>query len=296
MFKNLSAEGIGLSGRQSEVIELALSFGFKGIDIDLNDFAAQVKASGLPHARRLLDSAKLKFGTIRLPLVWDDSDDVYHQGVAQLAEPLKLAADLGVKRALTAIAPANDLRPYHENFEFHRRRLTEIGELLAASGMKLGVEFTATAAARKDRAFQFIHSFDAVQMLIQMVRAQNVGVVVDSWQIYAAGNSLDDLRKLPVERIVAAYLSDAPADVEPAALSEADRLLPGETSRIDNVAALALLGELGFDGPVAPRVDRSRAGALRREQLVKLAGERLDQAWKAAGLTPAGKKLAQASG
>ncbi len=251
MFKNLSAEGIGLSGRQSEVIELALSFGFKGIDIDLNDFAAQVKASGLPHARRLLDSAKLKFGTIRLPLVWDDSDDVYHQGVAQLAEPLKLAVDLGVTRAVTAIAPANDLRPYHENFEFHRRRLTEIGELLAASGMKLGVEFTASAAARKDRAFQFIHSFDAVLMLIQMVRAQNVGVVVDSWRITAAGGSLDDLRKLPVERIVAAYLSDAPADVALAALSEADRLLPGENQQDRQCrASPPELGELGFDGSV----------------------------------------------
>ena len=296
MFKNLSTDGIGVSGRQSEVIELALSFGFKGIDVDLNDFAAQVKASGLPHARRLLDSAKLKFGSFRLPLVWDDSDDVYHQSVAQLAEPLKLATDLGVKRAVTAIAPANDLRPYHENFEFHRRRLTEIGELLAGAGMKLGVEFTATAAARKDRAFQFIHSFDAVLMLIQMVRAQNVGVVVDTWQIHAAGNSLDELRKLPAERIVAAYISDAPVEVEPAALTEADRLLPGETGKIDNVAALGLLGELGFDGPVTPRVDRSRAGAMRREQLVKLAGERLDQAWKGAGLTPVGKKLAPARG
>jgi hypothetical protein len=54
------------------------------------------------------------------------------------------------------------------------------------------------------------------------------------------------------------------------------------------------LGELGFDGPVSPRVDRSKNGGFSREKLVKLAGERLDQAWKAAGLTPAGKKLAAA--
>ncbi len=122
----------------------------------------------------------------------------------------------------------------------------------------------------------------------------NVGVVVDAWQIYAAGSSLDDLRKLPAERIVAAYVSDAPADVEPSALAEADRLLPGETGKIDTPAVLSLLSEMGYDGPITPRVDHSRIGAVRREQLVKLAGERLDQAWKAAGLTPAGKKLASA--
>ena len=48
MFRNLSTEGLGVSGRQSEIIELALSFGFKGIDLDLVDFQQQVQVNGLP--------------------------------------------------------------------------------------------------------------------------------------------------------------------------------------------------------------------------------------------------------
>ena len=291
MYKNLSTEGIGVSGRQSEVIELALSFGFKGIDLDLDDFHQQVKTHGLPHARRLLDSARLKAGTFRLPLIWDESDETFQEGVRKLPELIQLASDVGAKRAVTMLAPANDIRPYHENFEFHRRRLTEIGGLLAPSGIRLGIEFIATPALRKNQAYQFIHTFDAVVMLVNMIRAANVGVVVDPWQIYAAGSHLDDVRKLTADRIVAAYLSDAPANIEPAALTESDRLLPGESGKIDSAAVLTMLAELGFDGPVSPRAHRDRLAGMRREQIVKLAGERVDQAWKAAGLTPAGKLL-----
>ncbi len=291
MFKNLSTDGVGVSGRQSEVIELALSFGFKGIDLDLVDFQQQVKTHGLPHARRLLDSARLKVGTFRLPLVWDDSDEAYQESLRALPDWLQLASDIGAKRAVTTIAPANDARPYHENFEFHRRRLAEVGEKLAALGIRLGIEFVASADARKNRAFQFIHTFDAVVTLVNMIRSANVGAVIDSWQIFAAGNSFDDIRKLAADRIVAVSLSDAPAGADPATLNERDRLLPGETGTIDSAALLTMLGEIGFDGPVSPRAHRERLAGLRRDQIVKLAGERVDQAWKAANLSPVGKLM-----
>ncbi len=294
MFKNLSTEGLGVAGRQSELIELALSFGFQGIDLDLADFQNQVKTHGIAHARRLLDSARLKFGPFPLPLVWDDSDEVYQQGARELPDLLKLAADMGMKRAVTTLSPANDLRPYHENFEFHRRRLAEVGELLAPHGIQLGVGFV-SGGSPQNRAYQFIQSFEAAVLLVSMVRATNVGLVFDAWQMHATGGSLNDLQKLGGQRITAVYLSDAPADVPPAELKPTQRLLIGETGTIDSSAVLTRVAELGFDGPVTPRIDRSQTKGMRREQLVKLAGERLQAAWKAAGLTPAGKLLAAKS-
>lgn len=284
MFRNLSTDALGVSGRESEIIELALSFGFKGIDLDLADFEQQVRTLGRPRARRLLDSAKLKIGTFRLPLVWDDTDEVYQQGLKSLAEPLELAADIGATRAVTALAPANDARPYHENFEFHRRRLTELGEILAQHGIRLGIEMTALAASRKDRAYQFIYTVDALAMLVSMIRPANVGIVLDPWQIRAGGGTLDDIQKIGGSRIVAVYLSDAPADSPAGELAEQDRLLPGETGTIDSAEVLRRLADWGFEGPVTPRAHRSRVAGMRRDQVVKLAGQRLDEAWKAAGI------------
>ena len=63
MFRNLSTVGLPLSGRPSELIELALSFGFDAMDIDIVDFQQQAEAFGVEHARRLmLSSTKSQLG------------------------------------------------------------------------------------------------------------------------------------------------------------------------------------------------------------------------------------------
>ena len=294
MFRNLNPHLLGISGRQSELIELALSYGFKGIDIDLAEFQQTVKTYSLAHARRLIDSARLKLGTFRLPLVWDEDDETYKSGLAAAEESLKLAAEVGLSRAIATIAPANDLRPYHENFEFHRRRLQEVGELLATHRMKLGLEFAADPELRKDRAFQFIHTFDALATLVGMIRSANVGAVVDLFQLHTGGGSFDEARKLGGEKIISVIVADAPAEKAGADCDEADRLLPGESGAIDLAAALVGLAEIGYEGPITPSASKSATASLKREQIVKAAGERLTQGWTTAGLSPAGKLSAVA--
>ena len=201
----------------------------------------------------------------------------------------KTAAEIGATRAITTIAPANDTRPYHENFEFHRRRLAEIAEMLGRFGVRLGVEFVAAQSQPEPRAFQFINSFDQLVTLVNMISQTNLGIVFDLYQVYVAGNTLDDLKKLSPERIVAVYLSDAPADPSREELAANQRLLPGETGVIDSAQALTFLAELEYDGPVSPAADREQTQALKRDDLVRLAAERLDTAWKSAGLDPEGK-------
>ena len=70
--------------------------------------------------------------------------------------------------------------------------------------------------------------------------------------------------------------------------------MPGETGTIDIPAVLTSLAELGYSGPVTPLPHSSQFAGLRRDQIVKLTGERLDAAWKAAGLSLAGKLSAVA--
>jgi sugar phosphate isomerase/epimerase len=289
MFRNLNPAALSVSGRESEVIELCLSFGFKGLDLDLVAFQEDVKTKGLAHARRLLDSARLKFGSFRLPLVWDDDDATYKAGLQNTRELLSLARELGIKRATTSIAPANDLRPYHENFEFHRRRLAEVGDVLGQHGIKLGIEFRSDPKLREGRAFQFVHTLDAVLTLLGMIRNPNVGIVADLFEIHAAGGSFDDARKLGGDRIIAVVASDAPAGKAAAECTADDRLLPGESGTIDLAAVLTALAELSYDGPLTPAASPAVLKGMKRDQIVRTAGERLQAAWTAGGLTPAGK-------
>src|SRR5580704_16438939 len=122
MFKNLNLAALGISGRQSEIIELTLSHGFKGLDLDLVEFGNQVKASGLAHARRLIDSARLKIGSVRFALDWDCDNAAFDAQLEKLTPDVQLAQQIGSTRAVTDIDPASDLRPLHENFDLHRRR------------------------------------------------------------------------------------------------------------------------------------------------------------------------------
>lgn len=292
MFKNLDAKALGLSATQSETIELALSFGFRGIDLDIADFAKEVKAYGLPKARRLIDSAKLKIGSFLLPIEWQ-RESGFDDELKKLAELAALAASIGARRAVTVVAPGNDERPYHENFEFYGRRLTELGRALAQHGLKLGVGFDASAAARQGKSFEFIRDLEALLVLLSTVHSENVGLWLDVWQVWASGAPVEQAcGKLTRGRIVYVSLSDADTRLSDPRQPEARRL-PGETGAIDSAAILTKLAELGYDGPVTP-VPGGNLSALRRDQLVKLAGEKLEAAWKASGLGPPGKPLAAA--
>ena len=294
MFKNLSLEALGVCGTQNETIELALSHGFRGIDLDIKDFSQQAAERGLPHARRLLDSAKLKIGGFALPVDWL-AEDAGKADMARLPELAKLAADLGCTRALAQIAPGSDELPFHQNFELHRKRFADIATVLEPFGIRLGVGFNATPEAGAGKHYQFIQKFDQVLMLLGLVGKRNVGVLLDIWHLHVVGNGISDLAKLSKDQIVAVRVADFPPDIGRENASETNRLLPGETGVIDIPAWLTWLADLGYDGPVTPYPDKSYFQNVRRDEIGKRVGQATDRVWKAAGLSATGKRPAVAS-
>ena len=297
MFKNLSTDGLAITGRQSEIIELALSFKFKSMDLNLRDFAEQVESHGLDHARRFIDSARIGIGQFSLPIAWTEWNDEsgFRAEIENLSRFSEYVAALGCRCCVTTITAASDELPYHENFERHRGRLGKIAQALAPHDIRLGLEFRAPARLRKGRAFEFIHTFDALVKLVESIAHDNVGVVVDTWHYYVGQTDIEEIQNLTAADIVAVYLSDAPAGLNLDEADESDRLLPCETGTIDCAATLTALAELGYGGPVSVRCSRTGLTSVSRDKLVRLAGERLSQVWKDAGLTSDGT-LAVAAG
>jgi sugar phosphate isomerase/epimerase len=289
MFKNLSCEALGISGRDSEIIELVLSHGFKGLDLELADFAEQVKTQGMARASRLITSARLKIGSFRLPVRWEDDASAYQADLEKLPPLAEIAQQMGCTRAVTQIEPGNDSRPYHEGFEFHRRRFTEIANALAPYKIRLGIGFLAPRSCRDGRAFQFIQTVGELLQLLQMIGPGSVGLAIDTWHWHLGGGTLEQLRALSADKIVTVTLADAPLDMTAANAQLSSRRLPGEGGAIDIPAVLATLAELRYDGPVTLEPDRSQFAGLGREKIVKQVGAALDEVWKAAGLNMAGK-------
>ena len=283
MFRNLSTIGLPLSGRPSELIELALSFGFDGMDIDLIDFQQQSDAFGVAHARRLMVSARLKCGVFRLPVTLDADEAFFKSELEALPRRLELAQATEAFRAVTTIAPASDEHSFKDFFELHRGRLDTLGGMLESHGISLGLALVPEAEAREGKTHQFISSFEGLLGLLA-VSHPSVGAVVDSWAMHVTGEPLDLIAKVPRGRIVEVRLSDAPRETGSEGLSHAHRLMPGETGVIPNAAVLTHAKQAGFEGPVTPWADRATLAGRGRERIVKLAGDRLEAVWKEAGM------------
>lgn len=284
MFKNLNAKFLGISGTQSEIIELALTFGFDSIDFDVVDFANRAKLRGVDYARRLFNSAKLRIGTYEFPFAWDSDESVFQKEMERLPEYAEAAAEVGCTRCLATVAPATNDRPYHENFEFHRTRFAEICEVLQKTNTWLGIGFRAAADLRQGKSFQFIHEQDALGLLLNMIAAPNIGMVLDLWDYVAAGGEIENIRSIPMNQIVAVQIADMPADVSASELVEANRLLPGKTGKPDIGAALKILGEAGYEGPVTIKPAKKAADSRRRDPVARAAGLAMHLAFKSADL------------
>ena len=286
MYLNLNAGALGVSGRQSELIELALTYGFKGFDLDLVPLAKQVDLHGFEHAARFIESANIKIGGFDLPVRWQGDDSDFNEDLDRLSKLGEMATRLGATRCRTVVMPASDDLPYHENFEFHRHRFTKIAEVLLPHSIQLGLDFLATPLHREGLQHQFIHSPDALMTLAKTVGVDNIGVAVDVWQWLVSGGSWDPLRELSADEIVLVRIADIPQDVPTDAISDDQRVLPSEDGVNDISSLMNHLQEIGYAGPVTPFPHSSQFSVRTRESMVRMAGSSIRIPAKASQPTP----------
>jgi sugar phosphate isomerase/epimerase len=286
MFKNLSTRALGISALQSETLEAALSYNFRGIELDYDDFRAGVQSYGLEHGRRMLDSAKIKLGGFRLPFFLDSKEEHFKSSLDRLVADAAWISAIGCTRALVTIRPTSDTLPYHENFELHKNRLMKLADAVADSEIRIGVGFDSYQPLPHAEGFEFIRSLDALVALLGMVPRENVGLVVDLWSIHQSQGNLSQIKQFPGSKIIHVYVSDAKRELPPDKPLAASRTLPLETGVIDAAAALKLIASLGYDGPVTPAAYKGQFREESRDAIIRRAGEAMKQLWLATGLNP----------
>ena len=292
MYKNLSPFTLGISGRQGELLEITMTYRFKGMDIDIKEAVKRADISGIEAATRYILSAPIKIGGFELPVRWAGSDADFKADLAELPKMLNVATALGANRCYTTVLPTSDELPFHDNFKFMTLRLRELAGALAERGVMLGLDFHAAEERRNNGGYQFIHQADPLLMLIQTIGADNVGLLLDVWNWHVGGGTVEKLRAFRGEQIVGVRLSDLAADVDVASAKEEQRLIPGDGGQIDSAAYLSLLEELSFDGAVSVSAHPTPYKDLKREELIKKAAAALDTLWTAAGIDGTAKVAA----
>jgi sugar phosphate isomerase/epimerase len=291
MFKNLSPFTLGISGRQGELLEIAMTYRFKGMDIDIREAVKRAEISGIEAATRYILSASIKIGGFELPVRWAGPEADFKADLAALDKVLNVATALGANRCYTPVLPTSDDLPFHDNFKFVTLRLREVAAPLAERGIKLGLDLLAAEERRNNGGYQFIHQADPLLLLIQTIAADNVGLMLDVWNWHVGGGTVEKLRALRGDQIVGVRLSDLPADVDAPSAKEEQRFIPGDGGQIDSTAYLVRLEEMGFDGPVSIAAHATPYKDLKREELVKKAAAALDTLWAAASIDGATKAV-----
>lgn len=281
MFKNLSSSAVGISARQSELIELALTAGFRGLDLDIDDFLRRAKSQGLAQTIQFIASAKISIGGFQLPVEWRHDEETYKTQLAELEGSLDFAKDAKVWACLTHVMPESDHLPYHENFELHRKRLAEIAAVLDPYGIRLAVGFYAAQSRRGREQFQFIHEADAMALLLKSIPG-DVGLLLDTWDWYVGGGTAESLKAFGVDHVAYVRIADAPGDADREALSEEQRLLSCEegVAGIDEIARVLKEGE--YKGPVTVAAHRSCFDGLKGDAIARKCNEVLTAFWKVA--------------
>lgn len=290
MFKNLSPNGLGISGRQSELIELALTYGFRGLDIDMEHFVKQAQRRSMEHARRFIDSAMAfaggcQIGSWKLTTRWQGDEAAYKADLVRLAEIAEIAGKIGATRATVFIEPASDSLAYHENFELHRTRLTQMGDVLKPHGVHLGLDFSPIASRREGKAHEFIHDFEGLLTLIKTINHPQIGLLLDTFNWFVGGGKMEQLRELKVDQIVAVRIADVPAATDKSQITEKQRVLPKPDGLVDTDAIGKLLIELDYEGPVTPYPHPRNFLGKTREVIVQQASEAMENLWVACGLS-----------
>src|SRR5438046_8466611 len=129
VYKNLSPSAIGVFARQSELLEIALTHRFKGLEIDIGELLRRASATSSAQACRYLCSAQVKIGGFELPIHWAGDEKNFQSDLSQLGLLLDVCATLGADRCYTSIRPTCDQRPFHENLQFH---IDPMGKLAGA--------------------------------------------------------------------------------------------------------------------------------------------------------------------
>jgi len=113
--------------------------------------------------------------------------------------------------------------------------------------------------------------------------APSVGVLIDTFHLYAAGETIEAGLAWGAKRIVWVHVADLPALATPerASMHDHDRGLPGENGAVDCRGWLRRLAEAHYDGPVTvePLSGCRSLKDLEPEAIAQRAASTLDSVW-----------------
>ena len=285
VFPNFSPGPLGINVPFNEAIQLALRFGYGGLDVSIVELQQIADSHGAASISDQRAAAGLQFGIWSMPFSYRAEEENWRQGLAELPAKAALAQSLGADRTSTFIAPAADDLPWEENYEFHVARLRPIAQILADHGVRFGLEWVGPKTLRDEKKYEFIHTMAGAQQLGTDLGINNVGLLVDIFHLFTSHTDVAEVRNLSNAQVVNVHVNDAVAGRSADEQIDFERTLPAETGLTDIAGFLQALDAIGYDGPVTVEPFNQRIRDLAPADAARETAESLTKSWQLAGLS-----------
>lgn len=278
MYKILNSQGLGVGSRQNELIELALTYKFDGVEVDMVDLLGRHDTLGKEFACQFFKSASTDMGTFHLPVKLGGTDEEYQASVAKLDTIVDLATTLGSKQCYIKIEPTSKNFTFQENFEKHQSRLQEIGAKFEPHGIRIGLALQSAGVNVGEGEYKFIHTAEEILTLAKTVGQSNVGLCLDTWQWVVGGGALDQLQEVDAANLVTELrLADVTPGTDLEKATRKDRTaLPGDSADAFSFKVTQYLKSAGYDGPISVATAPTTFDDDARTKVVEDLSKRLD--------------------
>lgn len=246
---DLRCGSIGVKANQVEAIELALQHGFESVT-PAPGYLSKLSSEERSSIADKLAARDLRWGAAGLPVQFRKDESTFKNDLAKLPDLVAALKDVDATRIGTYIMPCHNELTYVSNFRLHAQRLRQCAAICADAGLQMGLEYVGPKTLWTSMRYSFVHSLKEMNDLIAEIGTSNVGLILDSWHWYTAGETVDDLLSLNNDQIVACDLNDAPEGLAVDQQLDNMRELPMETGVINLQGFLSALVQIGYDGPV----------------------------------------------
>jgi sugar phosphate isomerase/epimerase len=257
----LTPGSVGVTASQTEAIQLAQRYRFDAVE-PYGGYLASLTGAQVEDLLLDLKKAGLVWGAAGLAVEFRGDAEKFTSGMKELPKIAAALKRVGADRVGTWLMPGHNDLTYLKNLRQHTERLGGVARVLADHGLRLGLEYVGTATLRSRFKFPFVHTLAETLELIAEIGAANIGLVLDTWHWWQAGDAADNISALKNEQVISVDLNDAPAGVPKDRQQDGRRELPGATGVIDIAAFLSALANIGYDGPVRAEPFNAAVNAL----------------------------------
>ena len=258
----LTPGSIGVTVKsQQELNDLAHRHQFEAVEPRGDELAA-MSPEQLAATTAELKAKKLVWSATGLPVDFRRDEKTFRDGLARLPAYAAGLQRAGARRIGTWLSPSHDSLTYRANFRQHVERLRQIATVLDAHGIRIGLEYVGTQLLLVGKRYPFLHTMAETRELIAEIGARNVGLVLDTWHWWTAGDTEADILALKNDDVVSVDLNDAPKEIAKEQQRDNERELPAATGVIDGATFVKSLAAIGYDGPVRPEPFNRAVNAL----------------------------------